>query len=146
MRTILNIDFMEHWFLDSEYSTEFEEFLAKMNHMLKSDINTVDFDKLVNGNKDIIFYDEEKHTWRERLLVSAYLKMLDKKHTEAELLYSLYFDEKYINELYLNILRKSIYEYYFSLKFNTDENQNRFTLGELDLIIEKIEEKWVKNV
>ena len=72
--------------------------------------------------------------------------MLDKKHGEAELLYNLYFDEKYINELYLNILRKSVYEYYFSLKFNTDENQNRFTLGELDLIIEKIEEKWVKNV
>lgn len=143
---ILNIDFMEHWFLDSEYSTEFEEFLDKMNRVLKADINAVDFDKLVNENKDTIFYDEEKHIWRERLLVSAYLKMLDKKHGEAELLYNLYFDEKYINELYLNILRKSVYEYYFSLKFNTDENQNRFTLGELDLIIEKIEEKWVKNV
>ena len=69
---------MEHWFLDSEYSTEFEEFLDKMNRMLKSDINAVDFDKLVNENKDTIFYDEEKHIWRERLLVSAYLKMLDK--------------------------------------------------------------------
>ena len=66
--------------------------------------------------------------------------------TEAQFIYSLYFDEYYVEEFYKNILKKSIYEYYFSLKFNTEENQNKFTLDELDVIISKIEEKWVENV
>lgn len=143
---IVNIDFMELWFLDSEYSSEYEEFLNTLNNKLKSDINSVDFDELITEYKDAVFYTEEKYIWRERLLNCAYLKMLDKKDDEAELLYSLYFDEHYINELYLNILRKSIYEYYFSLKFNTEENQDMYTLTELDSIICKIEEMWVKNV
>lgn len=143
---ILNMDFMEHWFLDSEYSTEFEEFLKNLNKKLKSDTENADLDEEVSRNTDVIFYEEEKKIWRERLLVCAYLKMTDKKDDEAALLYGLYLDEKMLPELYVNILRKSVYEYYFSLKFNTEENQNRFTLGELDKIIEKIEEKWVKNV
>ena len=143
---ILNMDFMEHWFLDSEYSTEFEEFLKNLNKKLKSDTENADLDEEVSRNTDVIFYEEEKKIWRERLLVCAYLKMTDKKDDEAALLYGIYLDEKMLPELYVNILRKSVYEYYFSLKFNTEENQNRFTLGELDKIIEKIEEKWVKNV
>lgn len=143
---ILNIDFMERWFLDSEYSSEFEEFLNILNTNLKSDIDAVDFDELINKQIYTVFYDEEKHIWRERLLNCAYLKMLDKKDEEAELLYRLYFSDEYVKELYLNIIRKSIYEYYFSLKFNTEENQDKFTLSELNLIIDKIEEKWVKNV
>ncbi len=143
---IINNDFMEHWFLDSEYSTEFEAFIDKMNSLLKTEINNINFDTLVNENVDNIFYKEEKHTWKERLLISAYLKMLDKKDSEAQFIYSLYFDEYYVEEFYKNILKKSIYEYYFSLKFNTEENQNKFTLDELDVIISKIEEKWVENV
>lgn len=143
---VLNMDFMNHWFLDSEYSSEFEEFLDSLNIKLQSDWSAVDFDNEIKQNKDTIFYEEEKYIWRERLLVCAYLKMLDKKEEEAVLLYSLYFDASFADELYINILRKSIYEYYFSLKFNTEENQNRFTLNELDNIIQKIEEKWVKNV
>lgn len=146
LEKIMNMDFMAHWFLDSEYSSEFEEFLQTLNQHLKTDLGTFDFDRFIKDNLDNIFYSEEKIIWRERLLMCAYLKMLDRKDDEAALLYSLYFSDEYIEEMYLNIIRKSIYEYYFSLKFNTDENQDRFTLSELDLIINKIEEKWVKNV
>ena len=32
------------------------------------------------------------------------------------------------------------------MKYNTEENNDKFTLKELDAIIEKIEDKWVQNV
>ena len=44
------------------------------------------------------------------------------------------------------IIRKSIYEYYFGLKYNTELNNGKFSLNELDYIIKLIEAKWVQNV
>lgn len=141
-----NFDVMEHWFLDAHYSSEFEEFIAGLNEKIKSDLNKIDFDKEVEDNIDNIFYPEEKEIWHKRLLTCAYLKMLDKKDLQASNILAIYNDSKAFDEILKIILRKSIYEYYFTLKYNTEENDNKFTLNELDKIIEKIESKWVDNV
>lgn len=93
-----------------------------------------------------IFYPEEKDVWHKRLLTCAYLKMLDNKDTQAANILAIYNDKSVFEEILKNILRKSIYEYYFTLKYNTEENNDKFTLKELDAIIEKIEDKWVQNV
>ncbi len=139
-------EFMEHWFLDAHYSSEFETFLQKLNESVTSDLKNTDFDSLINQNIDLIFYTEEREIWRKRLLNCAYLKMLDNKHNDASNLLAIYNDNNVFSEVLKNILRKSIYEYYFTLKFNTEENNGQLTLKELDAIIEKIENKWVQNV
>lgn len=141
---ILNEDFMDHWFLDSKYGSEFEAFLE----IADSEVFTpgFDFDKLIDEYVNNVFYNDEYETWRKRLLVCAYMKLDDNKKEIAEILYSLYYNKKYYLEFLKNILRRSIYEYYFSLKFNTEDNQNKFTLKQLDDIISSIENKWVKNV
>lgn len=139
-------DVMNHWFLDAHYSTEFEEFLANMNAKVKDNLESVDFDRLIDENMNKIFYKDEKEIWRKRLLTCAYLKMLDNKDAQAANILAIYNDDAIFDEILKNILRKSIYEYYFTLKFNTEENDDRFTLNELDAIIEKIESKWVQNV
>ena len=72
--------------------------------------------------------------------------MLDNKDTQAANILAIYNDKSVFEEILKNILRKSIYEYYFTLKYNTEENNDKFTLKELDAIIEKIEDKWVQNV
>ena len=64
----------------------------------------------------------------------------------AELILNIYFDKNKYDEFLKFVLKKSIYEYYFSLKFNTEDNQNKFTLKQLDDIITVIEKRWVKNV
>ncbi len=134
LEEIFDMDFMQKWFLDGQYSDEFENFINTPHK---------DFEKAISENVDDIFYKEEKTVWSERLLVCAYLKLAQEEVVAAQKLYSLYFDEELKQELYKNILRKSIYEYYMSLKFNTELNNGRYTLSELNDIIGKIEELWV---
>ena len=129
---ILEMDFIDKWFLDANYSDEFENMLDKF-----------DFENLVNENVDKVFYKEEKEIWSNRLLMCAFLKLAENNKHDAEILYNLYFDDDLKQELYKNILRKSLYEYYISLKFNTELNNGRYTLIELDNIISKIEDLWV---
>lgn len=141
-----NFDVMMHWFLDSHYSSEVEEFFDNLNEKVKEDLKSLDFDRCINEHLNEIFYPEEKDVWHKRLLTCAYLKMLDNKDTQAANILAIYNDKSVFEEILKNILRKSIYEYYFTLKYNTEENNDKFTLKELDAIIEKIEDKWVQNV
>lgn len=138
-------DFMEHWFFDAHYSSEFENFIEDLNNCLING-EDVDFDKKIEENLNVIFYESEKEIWHKRLLTCAYLKMLDKKDSQASNLLAIYNDFAIFEEMLKNILRKSIYEYYFSLKYNTEENNDKFTLSQLDSIIGTIESKWVQNV
>lgn len=131
---VTDMDFIQKWFLNPNYSDEFEE-------MLNSD-NT-DFDTLIDENLDKVFYDEEKFVWYERILMAAYLKLSENKLKDAEILYSIYCDENLKREFLKNILRKSIYEYYTALKFDTELNNGRYTIKELDEIIKHIEGLWV---
>ena len=78
--------------------------------------------------------------------MSGYLKFLTARKEFAEKIYGLYFDEVLKKEFFKNIIRKSIYEYYFGLKYNTELNDGKFSLNELDYIIKIIEAKWVQNV
>ena len=137
---------MEHWFLDAHYSSEFETFTDNLNKILKEDVNQVDFDARIEQYLYEIFYPEEYETWHNRLLACAYLKMIDNNDAQAANILAIYNDKSIFEEILTNILRKSIYEYYFTLKYNTEENDNKFTIKELDSIITKIESKWVQNV
>lgn len=140
---IMETDFIRYWFLDSHYSSEFEAFVEILNTEVLSE--NYDFDKLVESYLHKVFYKEEYNIWKKRLLICSYLKFNDKDEQTARDLYTLYNDTKVFDEFLKIILRKSIYEYYFSLKYNTEDNQNKFTLKQLDVIIQSIENKWVKN-
>jgi len=117
-------DFMDLWFLNETYSTEFEDFINKLDA-------DADFDEQIDKDLDVIFYPEEKETWSERLIMTAYLKFQAGKTETAQAIYNLYFDETHKTELFRNIIRKSIYEYYVA--------------RESAEIVAKIEQKWVKN-
>ena len=134
LEQISSLDFMDKWFLDPNYSDEFEDVINQ---------RTTDFNKLIEENVDKVFYKDEESIWSKRLLMSAYLELSQGKAQTAELLYNLYFDKKHLREFFKNILRKSIYEYYISLKFDTELNNGRYSIKELDEIIKKIEGLWV---
>lgn len=121
---ILKYDFTDFWFLNSTYSDEFEDFLKLLN-------KPEDFEKLIDNNLENVFYPEEYRVWSDRILNTAILKHLAGNNKAAENLYSLYNDKELKREFFKNILRKSIYEYYFAIK---DEEK-----------IRAIEEMWVKS-
>ena len=130
----MDMEFIDKWFLDADYSDEFEELV---------NAKTDNFDNLIENNLDKVFYDEEKAVWSNRILTASYLELSQNRLQEAELLFDLYFDKQFLREFFKNILRKSIYEYFVSLKFNTELNNGKYTLKELDEIIEQIEGLWV---
>ncbi len=143
-KALLSADFCAHWFLDSHYSSEFEAFLEIADAEVLS--KGFDFDVLINKYLSSIFYPEEYEIRRERLLVCSYMEHFSENRDIADKLYRLYYDKDRYADFLKHILRRSIYEYYFTLKYNTDENQNKFTLNQLDGIIASIESKWVENV
>ncbi len=150
----------QKWFMDTDFSDEFAEFIEKLNkRFLNNDFN-VDFDEEIEKNLDKIYPLKDKKRWAKRILKSAYLKYLAHEKVVAQRLYSLYFDEDSMKELYKNIVRKSVYEYYVLQKFkikdkeqttnifarNKEEYSGEFTIDKIEKIIEMIESKWVENV
>ena len=122
---ILVYDFTDYWFLNSTYSDEFEEFLREIEK-----ISCEKYDEFIDQNVEKVFYPEENIIWTNRILNCALLKHLAGEEKAAQNLYSLYNDKKLIRELYKNILRKSVYEYYFA----KDDKER----------VQKIESMWVK--
>ena len=146
IKTLSTDEFSKHWFLDYGYSTEYDELIDDLNRKLLNNEYKIDFDEVIEEHFDRIFDAPEYSVWSERLVMSAYLKFLTGKAAFAGKIYGLYFDDVLKKEFFKNIIRKSIYEYYFGLKYNTELNNGKFSLNELDYIIKLIEAKWVQNV
>lgn len=122
---ILKYDFTDFWFLNPEYSDEFEEFIKILNNTEPNN-----YEKLIDENIEKIFYKDEFIVWSERILHTALLKHLNGEEKAAENLYSLYNNKILKKEFFKNIIRKSIYEYYFA-----QQNKEK---------IQAIENMWVK--
>ena len=152
-------DIAQKWFIDADFSDEFAEFITKINKEFKAGKYDFNIDEQIEENLETIIPKKDEKKWKKRILTSAYLKYLANEKTEAQRLYSLYFDENALHEMYLNIVRKSIYEYYVGLKFrlkeeaetksifarNRAEIRREFTIEELEKIITEIENKWVAD-
>lgn len=152
-------DIAQKWFLDTDFSDEFSEFMTKINDIYKSGKFDQDLDKEIEENLETIIPKKDTKRWSRRILTSAYLKYLANEKAEAQRLYSLYFDEKAMQKMFVNIVRKSIYEYYMGLKFraidlentsnifsrNKCSTKNEFELDNIEKIITEIENKWVAD-
>lgn len=158
LNKIYMFDFIQRWFFDTEYNDDFKTLIQDLNKKLALNNLSFDFEDEVDENFANIFSVEQKDILDKRILNSAYLMYLSGQKENAQLLYSLYFDEDKKGEVAKNILRKSIYEYYVSLKFKYKEEHkmtNIFTLRnkpqtheltskQIDWAISAIEKLWVK--
>ena len=127
-----------HWFLDADYSDEFDELL--------SDLKTADdLDKLVSDYRDKVFYSEEKKSWINKLVFCAYLKYVIGKDDEASEIYGLTFNEEIFDKFLTELLKRSIYEYLILIKYNKDLNVEMFTDENISDKITYIEKNWVKS-
>ncbi len=125
-----------HWFLDVNYSDEFSVFLKEIK-------NSQNLDELVENYVNNVFTEQEKYGWSKKILTAAYIKFVIGKENEAQKLYGLFNDEALKQELYKNILKRSVYEYLMIIKYNKDIDNNGLTIEEIDDKIKYIEEKWV---
>lgn len=159
LEKIYMFDFIQRWFFDTDYSEGFKLFTDSLNNKIGLNDFSFDFEEEVKENLEKIFTSEQKVLLDKRILMSAYLKYLSGDMNDAKLMYSLYFNEHKKSELAVNIIRKSIYEYYVTLKFKyKEENKmtNIFTMRnkpktieltskQIDMAIAIVEGLWVKS-
>lgn len=126
-----------HWFLDCNYSDEFTVLLKELK-------DSPDLNELVENNLEKVFYKEEKNAWEQKILMAAYIKFVIGKENEAQQVYGLFKDDEIKQELYKNILKRSIYEYLMVIKYDKSIDSNGLTIDEIDNKIKFIEETWVK--
>ncbi len=126
-----------HWFLDAHYSDEFEQFIKEM----KTETN---LDSLVEKYSKQIFYDNEKESWIKKLIVSVFIKLSIGKGDDAAEIYSLAKNENLFEQFLINILKRSVYEYLMTVKYNKDLNEENYTEEEISSRIKYIEENWIK--
>lgn len=157
MEQFYQFGFIQKWFFDTEYNEDFKILIEKLNDGLISSPEMLDFESVLDNSIRNIFTSEQKNILDKRILMSSYLKYLSANNDEAGLLYSLYFDETRKSELALNIIKKSVYEYYVTLRFKFKEEHkmtNIFALRnrpksvelsqkQIDSVILKIENLWV---
>ena len=129
----------KRWFLDENYNEEFKQLLKELKFCS-------DMEQFVKDYTDKIFYPEEKEIWCKKLIISAFIKYSIGKVEEASEIYSLLFDKELLSEFFDNLLKRSIYEYFMTIKYNKDLNRENFSSQEIDDRIKYIEKKWVKNV
>lgn len=137
-----NLDKMNvstHWFLDYQYSDEFE-------WVLKGLKNCDNLENLIETNLDKVFYDEEKTEWIKKLIMCAYIKYSIGKDDQAQLIYGITKNPEVLKELFVNILKRSLYEYLTIVKYDKSIESYGLTHDEIESNIKYIEEKWVHNV
>jgi len=156
---IYMLDFLQRWFFDVDYNEDFRFLISSLNSKISTNNFDFNLDEIVNENLSKIFTVEQKDLLDKRVLMSAYLKYLAGNQDDAQLLYSLYFEEGNKSKLSGNIIRKSIYEYYVLLKFKYKEEHKmtnifalrnkpknfELTSKQIDLTISAIEKLWVEN-
>ncbi|MBQ7126858.1 hypothetical protein IJO12_07215 [bacterium] len=127
-----------HWFLDFQYSDEFEQLLE--------DIKENNLDEIIENHFDKVFYKEEKEEWRKKLITAAYMKFAIGKDDDAAMIFGIAQDENTISELLKVILKRSIYEYLMVIKYDKSVNSFGLEIDEIEEKIKFIEEKWVRDV
>jgi hypothetical protein len=92
----------KRWFLDYQYSDEFEQLLKDLQ---KND----NLDEVIKSNYDKVFCVEEKISWVQKLLVCAYIKFVIGKEKEAQLIFGIAQDDEVQKLLFNEILKRSVY-------------------------------------
>ncbi len=148
-------EFVQNWFFDEITTLQFKEFIDKLSENYKNNNFSVDLDKFVAENYDLIYTPEELACMLVIFDIAAYLRQLKGDDEYAQIFNSLGANYAFLT----NIIRKSIYEYYVGKRYmlkNCKQTSNMFEkklqpksddfeLLQLDIIISSIEAKWVDN-
>jgi hypothetical protein len=129
----------KRWFLDYQYSDEFEQLLKDLQY-------NDSLDDVIKSNYDKVFCVEEKICWVQKLLMCGYIKFVIGKEADAQLIFGITQDEEVQSLLFNEILRRSVYEYLLNAKYNKDVPKYGLTIENIDDKIKYIENEWVKHV
>ena len=155
LKQIYNKNYFSKWFFDVENNEDFAGLMDKIADNKVFDTNQID--KLIEENINSIFNNSFTKVFDNRLLFSAYLAKQSEDTTFASILYSLTDESEIKEKLKIDLIKKSIYEYflaqkdrYESIKSATSIFARRANkdLSDIDInyiekCIKEIEKNWI---
>ncbi len=155
LKQIYNKNYFSKWFFDVENNEDFAGLIDKIADNKVFDTNQID--KLIEENINSIFNDSFTKVFDNRLLFSAYLAKQSGDASFAGMLYSLTDESEIKEKLKIDLIKKSIYEYflaqkdrYESIKSATSIFARRANkdLSDIDInyiekCIKEIEKNWI---
>lgn len=155
LKQVYEKGYFDRWFFDTSHNSDFSAIIAEIFEMKVSDIENIE--NILLSKKNEVFSVDFIKIFNHRLLLSAYFAYLKEEKTFADLIYSL-IDESLVKERFtVDILKKSVYEYFLTQKDRFDNLKNAtsiFTrrankdLQNIDIkyineVIKAIEEEWI---
>lgn len=138
---ILNEDFTDAWFYSEDFGDETEIFFKELDkQLLETPIKEVDLESFIQKHLDLVFYEEERQNWTQRLILTAYGKLSANDEKTAHILYEIATDEDKKNELFEFILKQSIFQYF--LKMVTNKEFNQYKEEETEEILSYLQHLW----
>ena len=148
-------DYIDKWFFTVKDNKEFKELIDDYNAQETLTFEYTEkkaeeyFDKIWNENTEKLFADN--------IITTSYLFGVADFRDYSKILYSILFDEELKKNMQMEIIKKSIYGYFFNLKqtrkefkfpaniFRSRKEDNEIDIKTTEKIIKEIEEKWVNN-
>lgn len=147
-------NYIDKWFFTVKDNEEFKEMI---DDFIAQDILTFEYvENVVNNSFEKIWTEQTQALFLQNILTTCFLFGYTDFTDYAKILYSILFNPKLKHEMQDEIIKKSVYEYFFNLKqvhkefkFPTnifrrkEEKAKEIDLKTTESIIHKIEEKWV---
>lgn len=147
-------NYLDKWFFTIKDNNEFKEII---DDFITQDKLTFEYvENVANNSFDKIWTEETTDLLNQNIMTSCYLFGYTDFMDYAKIMYSLMFNPELKHKMQADLIKKSIYEYFFNLKqvhkefkFPTNIFRKKATkTKEIDLktaekIIAQIEEKWV---
>lgn len=116
IKEALNADFTVPWFYTRNFGDETEQFFNELDKLIKADgIENINIENIVLQNIDKVIYEQEKQNWKQRILLTSFTKFNDLDEKTARTLFKIAEDKSALNELYIFILRQSIFQYFLNM-------------------------------
>ncbi len=136
---VLDADFTVPWFYTHNFGDESEQFFNELDKKLKENrIDEIDIDNFLAENLDKVIYEEEKANWKERIFLTAYTKLDDEQ--TALTLYKIAEDASAMQELYMFILKQSVFQYFLNML--TDNNFLKYKQANIEDNLAYLEQLW----
>ncbi len=138
---IYNADFTLPWFYTRNFGDETEYFFNELDKQLKSEcIEGIYIDDFLKMNLNSVFYPQEKQNWKQRILLTAYTKLTDNDEKTALALYKITQSETSLHELYIFILKQSVFQYFLNML--TENNFLKYKESEISDNLAYLEQLW----
>jgi len=147
-------NYLDKWFFTIKDNAEFKSLIDEYINCEKLTFDYVE--EKIAEYYDKIWNEETKNLFMQNIITTCFLFAYTDFKDYAKILYSIIFDEQLFTTMKEEIIKKSVYEYFFNLKqtnkefkFPTnifrrkEEKQKEIDAKTVDKMIEEIEKKWV---